>query len=74
VRFLLLLLLAAAAFAALVPAPPRPDGDPDADFVRARPTLGDALPNLTVYTPDGTEVRTADLRGHYTVLTFGCLT
>jgi cytochrome oxidase Cu insertion factor (SCO1/SenC/PrrC family) len=73
-RFLLLLLLAAAAFAALVPAPPPPEGNPDAEFVRARPTLGEPLPDLTVYTPDGTEVKTADLRGHYTVLTFGCLT
>jgi cytochrome oxidase Cu insertion factor (SCO1/SenC/PrrC family) len=73
-RWLLLLLLGVAAFAALAPAPPRRDANPDEQFVRDRPTLGDPLPNLTVYTPDGTEVKTADLRGHYTVLTFGCLT
>jgi cytochrome oxidase Cu insertion factor (SCO1/SenC/PrrC family) len=73
-RFLLLFVLAFAAAAALVPAPPRTGGGPDEDFVRASPTLGDALPDLTVYTPDGSEVKTSDLRGHYAVLTFGCLT
>ncbi len=46
----------------------------EAEFVKERPTVGDALPNVTVYDPDGKEVRTSSLRGHYTVLTFGCLT
>ena len=44
------------------------------DFVKDKPTLGDALPEVTVYSPDGKEVKTGGLRGHYTVLTFGCLT
>jgi cytochrome oxidase Cu insertion factor (SCO1/SenC/PrrC family) len=44
------------------------------DFVKDRPAVGDALPELSVYTPDGKPFQTADLRGHYTVLTFGCMT
>jgi cytochrome oxidase Cu insertion factor (SCO1/SenC/PrrC family) len=46
----------------------------DENFVVANPTVGDLLPELTVYTPDGKEFKTANLRGHHTVLTFGCLT
>ena len=44
------------------------------EFVKAAPTIGDELPDLTVYTPDGKEVKTSSLRGSYVVLTFGCLT
>ena len=44
------------------------------DFVKEKPAVGDPLPDVTVYAPDGKEVKTSDLRGHYTVLTFGCLT
>lgn len=44
------------------------------DFVKQKPAVGDTLPDLTVYSPDGKEVKTSDLCGHYTVLTFGCLT
>jgi hypothetical protein len=44
------------------------------DFAQARPTLGELLPELTVYSPDGREVATSNLRGSYVVLTFGCLT
>ena len=44
------------------------------DFVKAKPAIGDVLPDLTVYSPDGKEVKTSSLRGHYVVLTFGCLT
>lgn len=43
-------------------------------FVRAHPAVGDALPDVEVFTPDGQPFRTKDLRGHYAVLTFGCLT
>ena len=43
-------------------------------FVKNEPTIGDAFPELTVYDPRGNEVSTASLRGHHTVLTFGCLT
>ena len=46
----------------------------DEEFLKEKPLVGDQLPDLTVYTPDGKEFKTADLRGHYTVLTFGCLT
>ena len=46
----------------------------DAEFVTTPPVVGDPLPELTVYSPDGKEFKTAELRGHYTVLTFGCLT
>lgn len=46
----------------------------DKEFVAARPVVGEMLPSVTVFTPDGTELSTDSLRGHYTVLTFGCLT
>ena len=44
------------------------------EFLKGKPAVGDPLAELAVYSPDGTEFKTADLRGHYTVLTFGCLT
>jgi cytochrome oxidase Cu insertion factor (SCO1/SenC/PrrC family) len=44
------------------------------EFVAESPTLGDAIPDVTVYDSHGKEVKTSSLRGHYTVLTFGCLT
>lgn len=44
------------------------------DFLRSKPIIGDKLPDLTVYSPDGTPLQTSELHGHYTVLTFGCLT
>ena len=44
------------------------------EFLKARPAVGDPLPDVTVYTPDGKEFSTKSLRGHYSVLTFGCLT
>jgi cytochrome oxidase Cu insertion factor (SCO1/SenC/PrrC family) len=44
------------------------------EFVRQPPAVGSKLPDLTVYDPQGNEVHTSRLRGHYTVLTFGCLT
>lgn len=50
------------------------DKKSEEDFVKEKPTVGDTLPDLTVYTPDGKEVKTSDLRGHHTVLVFGCLT
>jgi cytochrome oxidase Cu insertion factor (SCO1/SenC/PrrC family) len=51
----------------------QPKKDEDA-FVKEKPTIGDTLPDLTVYTPDGKEVKTSSWRGHHTVLVFGCLT
>ena len=44
------------------------------EFLKSKPLVDDPLPDVTVYSPDGMEFKTADLRGHYTVLTFGCLT
>ncbi len=44
------------------------------EFLKGKPAVGDPLAELAVYSPDGTEFKTSDLRGHYTVLTFGCLT
>jgi cytochrome oxidase Cu insertion factor (SCO1/SenC/PrrC family) len=46
----------------------------DEDFLKEKPVVGETLPDLVVYSPDGKEFKTADLRGHHTVLTFGCLT
>ncbi len=73
-RYMLLILFAMAAMAALVPPPPEPGAQADDDFVRARPTIGDPLPDLIIHAADGSDLRTTDLRGHYSVLTFGCLT
>jgi cytochrome oxidase Cu insertion factor (SCO1/SenC/PrrC family) len=53
---------------------PRAKAKSDEDFAKEKPAVGDQLPELTVFSPDGKEFKTADLRGHYTVLTFGCLT
>ena len=64
-------LLAAAIPAAALAQPPKKD---EAEFAKEKPAIGDTLPDVTVYSPDGKEFKTADLRGHYTVLTFGCLT
>jgi cytochrome oxidase Cu insertion factor (SCO1/SenC/PrrC family) len=44
------------------------------DFVKEKPAVGDPFPDLVVYDPSGTEVKTSSFRGQYTVLTFGCLT
>ena len=63
--------LALAAPAALAQGPKE---QREEDFLKGKPAVGDVIPDLTVYTPDGKEVKTGDLRGHYTVLTFGCLT
>jgi cytochrome oxidase Cu insertion factor (SCO1/SenC/PrrC family) len=46
----------------------------DPEWVKKSPTIGDKLPELTVYTADGKEFETSSLRGQYTVLAFGCLT
>ncbi len=36
--------------------------------------VGMTLPDVTAYDADGNELRTSELRGHHTVLVFGCLT
>ena len=38
------------------------------------PAVGSVLPDVTVYDEDGKEFSTKALRGHYSVLVFGCLT
>jgi cytochrome oxidase Cu insertion factor (SCO1/SenC/PrrC family) len=57
-----------------LPATAQKDRKSDEDFVMEKPAVGELLPDVTVYDPDGKEFKTTDLRGHYTVLTFGCLT
>lgn len=46
----------------------------DPEFVKKSPTIGELFPDLTVYTADGKEFKTSSLRGHHTVIAFGCLT
>ena len=43
-------------------------------FKRASPGIGEPIPEVTVYTADGKEFSTSQLKGSYTVLVFGCLT
>lgn len=52
----------------------QPKKQSEEEFAKAKPAIGDPLPELTVYSPDGKEVKTSSLKGHYVVLTFGCLT
>ncbi len=47
---------------------------PDAQFGREAPKIGDPLPNLTAYDANGNEFKLSSLKGHYSVLVFGCLT
>ncbi len=43
-------------------------------FDRAAPQIGDPLPDAAGLDADGKEFKLRSLKGHYTVLTFGCLT
>lgn len=70
IRFTSALLVAALPAAALAQ-PPKKDEEA---FVKEKPAVGDVLPDVTVYGADGKEVKTSELRGHHTVLVFGCLT
>lgn len=38
------------------------------------PKVGDALPDVQMFTDTGDEFRTSLLKGKYTVIVFGCLT
>jgi cytochrome oxidase Cu insertion factor (SCO1/SenC/PrrC family) len=40
----------------------------------ALPQVGTTLPTITLYDENGQEFSTDSLRGHYTVIVFGCLT
>ena len=44
------------------------------DFEKEKPAIGDRLPDVTVYSREGKEVKTSSLRGQHVVITFGCLT
>ena len=63
-------------------AQPRSDGDGggavDSSPRRPGPRLhlekGDTLPDVKLYTGEGEEFRTTQLKGSHTVLVFGCLT
>jgi cytochrome oxidase Cu insertion factor (SCO1/SenC/PrrC family) len=46
----------------------------EAQFVKERPAVGETVPDVTVYDIQGQPLKTSSLRGHYSVLTFGCLT
>ena len=70
-RFLLLGLAAALLPGLASAQPARKD---EAAFGKEKPAIGDPLPDLTVYSPDGKEVKLSSLRGSHVVLTFGCLT
>jgi cytochrome oxidase Cu insertion factor (SCO1/SenC/PrrC family) len=69
-RFVLALAAAALPAAALA----QPPKKSEADFVKEKPAVGEKLPDLTVYSPDGKAVKLSSLRGGHVVLTFGCLT
>ena len=53
-------------------------GAVDSSPQRPRPRLhlekGDTLPDVKLYTGEGEEFRTTQLKGSHTVLVFGCLT
>lgn len=71
-RFALAALIAALPAGAALAQPEKKKNE--ADFVKEKPAVGDKLPDLTVYGPDGKEVKLSGLRGSHVVLTFGCLT
>ncbi|GIW92258.1 MAG: hypothetical protein KatS3mg110_0299 [Pirellulaceae bacterium] len=44
------------------------------EFDRRSPAVGEPLPDITIYDAEGRPFSLSRLRGHYTVLVFGCLT
>jgi len=60
--------------------PGRPGGSNSATsqvssgFERSAPDVGDPLPDVSGYDADGKEFKLSSLKGHYSVLVFGCLT
>ena len=52
-------------------AQPRPGGRPGGSGL---PKVGTTLPEVAVFDEQGREFSTRALRGHYSVLVFGCLT
>ena len=51
----------------------RPEGR-NGGFDESAPKVGDPLPDVTAVDADGNEFKLSSLKGHYTVLVFGCLT
>jgi cytochrome oxidase Cu insertion factor (SCO1/SenC/PrrC family) len=49
-------------------------GERDTAFEKASPRVGELLPEVSVWDGDGKPFSTRTLRGHYSVLVFGCLT
>ena len=45
-----------------------------ANFGRKAPQVGEQLPDITLFRADGSPLKLRDLKGHYSVLVFGCLT
>lgn len=43
-------------------------------FNRKAPAVGQLAPDVTLLQSDGKPLKLRDLRGHHTVLVFGCLT
>jgi hypothetical protein len=43
-------------------------------FDETSPAIGAPLPDVMCYDADGNEIKLQSLRGHHTVLLFGCLT
>ena len=43
-------------------------------FGRSAPKIGDSLPEVSAFDAEGKEFNLSSLKGHYTVLVFGCLT
>ncbi len=72
-------LLSSKAFAQGFGASPALPGEGGADRVRrifdeTTPELGAPLPDVTCYDADGKVFKLRSLRGHHSVLLFGCLT
>ena len=44
------------------------------EFLDEKPLIGDPFPDVTVFAADGTSFSTGDVRGQFTVFTFGCMT
>ena len=46
----------------------------ESSFTQRSPGIGQPVPEVKLYTADGKEFSTSQLKGSYTVLVFGCLT
>jgi hypothetical protein len=46
----------------------------NAGFERTAPKLGELIPDIAGFDAEGNDFRLRSLKGHYSVLVFGCLT